>query len=226
MGWILIHSAVPLVVVGMIYGTLFDQDLRTFLPFLAVGLVVWGFLTSVVVEGGRAFVASEGYVKQIGLPVQVYVLRFFVSTSIAAAISLLTYVIVAAVYAVPVGWRTLWALVGLALLAATAFLLIVILAHLTVRFRGTPHAVAAGMQILFYVTPVIWPPELLRGRRLAWVLDVNPLYHLLEVVRQPLLSERPAMLVNYIVAGALVLTLTVAAGAVVRCYSRRIVYLL
>jgi ABC-type polysaccharide/polyol phosphate export permease len=224
-GWIFIHFAVPTLAVGVIYGHLFDQDLRSFLPFLTVGLVVWGFLTSAVAAGGQAFLASEGYIKQIGLPVQVYVFRCFVSTSTAAAISLLAYVIVAVVCAVPFGRGMLWAVVGFLLVGATAFFLIVIFAHLAVRFRDTPHAAAAGLHLLFYVTPVLWPPDLLRGR-LAWVIDANPLYHLLEVVRQPLLFARPAPLVNYVVAGAGILALALLAGTVVRRYARRIVYLL
>jgi ABC-type polysaccharide/polyol phosphate export permease len=225
-GWIFIQLAVTLVALGVVYGNLLGQDMRTFVPFLAVGLVLWGFITASVVEGSQAFVASEGYIKQIGLPIQVYVFRFFVSIAVAAAISLSSYVAVIALYAVPIGWGILWGIPGLLLVGAAAFWLVVIFAYLTVRFRDTAHLAATALQILFFVTPVIWPAEMLKGRSLQWVVNANPLYHLLEVARRPLLFSEPATAVNYLVGAGVVVGLGVVASLVVRLYSRRIVYLL
>jgi len=225
-GWLLVQLVVMILAVGVIYGSLLGQDLRTFLPFLTVGLVVWSFLTASIVEGGLALVASEGYIKQIGLSIHVYILRFFVSVSISGAINLVAYAIVAAVYRVPVGWGILWVIPGLVLLSLIGLLFMVIFAHLNARFRDTTHLAAVGMQVLFYITPVLWPAEMLRGRRLGWIVDVNPFYHLLEAIRQPLLSSRPATLENYLVGLALAASLGVVASGVVAFYSRRIVYLL
>lgn len=225
-GWILVQLVVMILAVGAVYGSLLDQDLRTFLPYLTVGLVVWGFLTATIVEGGSALVASEGYIKQIGLPVHVYILRFFVSASLAAGINLAAYAILAGVYRVPVGWGVLWAVPGLALLGLVGLFLMVAVAHLNARFRDTTPLAAVTMQVLFYVTPVLWPAEMLRGRRFAWVVEANPLYHLIEVVRRPLLASQPAALESYGVVLAAVAGLALMAGAVTAFYSRRIVYLL
>jgi ABC-type polysaccharide/polyol phosphate export permease len=225
-GWILVQLVVMILAVGAIYGSLLDQDLRKFLPYLTVGLVVWSFLTATIVEGGLALVASEGYIKQIGLPVHVYILRSFVSASLVVGINLAAFAVLAAVYRVPVGWGVLWAIPGFALLGLVGLFLMVVVAHLNARFRDTTHLAAVTLQVLFYVTPVLWPAEMLRGRRLAWVVEANPLYHLLEVVRQPLLASQPAALENYGVALAAVAGLAVLAGAVTTVYSRRIVYLL
>ena len=225
-GWIFIQLAATVAALGTVYGTLLGQDMRTFLPFLAVGLVLWGFITASVVEGSQAFVASEGYIKQIGLPIQVYVFRFFVSIAIAAAMSLSSYVVVVVLYAVPIGWGILWSIPGLILLGATGFWLVLIFAHLTARFRDTAHLAATALQILFFVTPVIWPPEMLKGRPLQWVVDANPFYHLLEVVRRPLLFSESATTANYLVGLGVVIGLGLVASLVAQLYSRRIVYLL
>lgn len=225
-GWILVQLVVTILAVGMVYGTLLGQDLRTFLPFLTVGLVVWSFLTAAIVEGGQALVASEGYIKQIGLPIHVYVLRFFVSISISGGINLVAYGIVATVYRVPVGWGILWVIPGLVLVGLVGLFLVIIFAHVNARFRDTTHLAGVGLQVLFYVTPVLWPAEMLRARPLAWIVDANPFYHLLEVIRQPLLWSRPATLENYIVGIVAAGCLGLAATAAVAFYSRRIVYVL
>jgi len=224
--WIFLNLGIMITAVGVIYGALLGQELRTFLPFLTVGLISWGYITSSVVEGGQAFIASEGYVKQIGLPLYVYVFRFFVSITTTAAISSLAYVVVAAVFRVGWRWGTLWVIPGIALLTLISLLLVTIFAYVTTRFRDAAYMAAAGLQVLFYVTPVLWPHRLLRERGLAWAVELNPLYHLLEVVRYPLLESEPAAPRNYAVGVALALALFVIAWWLARMLHRRIVYFL
>ena len=43
------------------------------------------------------------------------------------------------------------------------------------------------IQIAFFFTPVMWSPDILKQR--AWVAEYNPLYHLIEVVRAPVLGD-------------------------------------
>src|SRR5262249_31738487 len=59
-GWIFINLAVMLLAIGVVYGKLLGQDIAGFLPFLTVGVVAWGYLTSSILEGGNAFIVSEG----------------------------------------------------------------------------------------------------------------------------------------------------------------------
>lgn len=103
-GWIFLNLAIMILAVGIVYSNLLGQDLKKFLPFLTIGLVAWGYLTSSIIEGGNAFVVSEGYIKQIGLPIYVYVFRFFVSITITMLISLPAYLVVALIYSVPFRW--------------------------------------------------------------------------------------------------------------------------
>ena len=60
------------------------------------------------------------------------------------------------------------------------------------RFRDLTPAIASGMQILMFVTPVFWPPEML-GSRLAFIAQLNPFYHLVLILRDPLLGNVPPL---------------------------------
>jgi ABC-type polysaccharide/polyol phosphate export permease len=130
------------------------------------------------------------------------------------------------VYRVPVGWGALWAVPGFVLLGLIGLFLMTIFAYVNARFRDATHLAGVALQVLFYVTPVLWPAEMLRERRLGWVVGMNPLYHLLEIIRQPLLASRPATVENYVVALLLAVCLGGCATVVVVSYSRRVVYLL
>jgi ABC-type polysaccharide/polyol phosphate export permease len=137
------------------------------------------------------------------------------------------FVIVAVFYRLPVGPATLLAIPGLLLVMTTSLLLITIFAHLNARFRDVAHMATVGMQVLFYVTPVIFPASLLQHRRdLSLVIELNPLFHLLEVVRQPLLHSVAASWNSYAAVGGIILVLAATAAAVIAGFQRRIVFAL
>jgi ABC-type polysaccharide/polyol phosphate export permease len=225
--WIFVNLAVLVLSIGFIYANLLGQDPQHFIPYLTIGLITWGYLTNSIVDGGNAFINSEGYIKQISLPIYVYIFRFFVSISLTTLITLCAFVIVAVIYPVPLTPGTLFVVPGLLIVMTASLLLITIFAHLNARFRDVAHMAAVGMQVLFYVTPVIFPAELLRGRRgLSYVIELNPMFHVLEVVRQPLLSGHPAEWHSYVAAGLVIVVLGAVATAVVAIYQRRIVFAL
>jgi ABC-type polysaccharide/polyol phosphate export permease len=224
--WIFLSLGITITAIGYVYSHLLGQDLATFIPFLTAGLVVWGYLTASITEGGNAFVASEGYIKQIALPIYVYVFRFFVSVSLTAVFSLAAFFAVALLFGVRFSAGTLWVLPGLAILAVASLLLVLILAHVNARFRDAGTLAGVVMQVGFYVTPVIFPPELLLQRGRQAVVMLNPFYHLLEVVRRPLLGGVPADPANYLGSAAVLVVLAACGLALMRIYGRRIVFTL
>ena len=223
--WPFVNLAVMVLSIGFIYANLLGQPPQDFIPYLTIGMILWGYLTNSIVDGGNAFVHAEGYIKQISLPIYVYILRSFVSISLTTLITMCAFAIVAVIYWLPIGPGTLLAVPGLLMVMATSLLLITIFAHLNARFRDVAHMATVGMQVLFYVTPVIFPATLLRHRRdLALVIDLNPLYHLLEVVRQPLLHASAAAWQSYAAVSGVIVLLAIAAAVVIAAFQRRIVF--
>jgi|RhiMetdeSRZDD1v2_1073273.scaffolds.fasta_scaffold12523_7 homopolymeric O-antigen transport system permease protein len=224
--WIFLNLGVLIMAIGIIYGRLLGQSLHEFIPYLTAGLIIWGYLTTSITEGAHAFVNSEGYIKQISLPIYVYVFRCSVSVGLTTIISFAVFVVVALAYRIPVGAGTLWAVPGSALLVAISLMLICILAHLHARFRDIAPMASVGMQMAMYVTPIMFPGELLRRRGMSWVVDFNPLYHMVEIVRRPLVAAQPAAAIDYAASGLVFAALAVIAAAIVAYYRRRIVFVL
>jgi ABC-type polysaccharide/polyol phosphate export permease len=225
--WIFVNLAVMVLSIGFIYANLLGQPPREFIPYLTIGMILWTYLTNSIVDGGNAFIHAEGYIKQISLPIYVYIFRAFVSITATMLITMCAFVIVAIVYQSPVRFATLLAIPGLLMVMTTTLLLIAIFAHLNARFRDVAHMATVGMQVLFYVTPVIFPAALLRHRRdLSLVIELNPMYHLLEVVRQPLLNGVAAGWHSYAAVGLVIVVLGAAALAVIAAFERRIVFAL
>jgi ABC-type polysaccharide/polyol phosphate export permease len=70
------------------------------------------------------------------------------------------------------------------------------------RFRDLPQMVGSVLQVVFYLTPIMWLPKSLPANVSAYLLDFNPAYHLLEIVRAPLLGYPPSAM-NWAVSGLL-----------------------
>jgi ABC-2 type transport system permease protein len=85
--------------------------------------------------------------------------------------------------------------VGLLLLLLHGVWIGVVLSVLCARFRDIPPIVNNLVQVAFFFTPVMWSPEILKDR--GWVADFNPFYHLIEIVRAPVLG-RPVHLESWV----------------------------
>ena len=73
--WITASTGVLVAAMGPLYGTLLGQHTASYLPYLAVSLILWNFISSPINEAGTAFVSAETYIRQIPLPLSVYVFR-------------------------------------------------------------------------------------------------------------------------------------------------------
>ena len=60
---------------------------------------------------------------------------------------------------------------------------------ISARYRDVPPIVMSFVQVIFFVTPIFWPPEALG----IWMqaLPLNPLFAAVDVVRAPLLGSAP-----------------------------------
>ena len=214
--WLTISMAVVVSALGFLYSTLFQLSLDNYLPHLASGFLLWWFVQAMFTEGCNVFVGAEGSIKQVELPYSIHVYRLVWSNLIVLGHNAVVFVVVALIFAVPVGWHSLWILPGMCLFIVNAVWVCLLFAVIAARFRDVPPIVGSLIQLSFFMTPIIWKPEILQGR--SAYLDFNPFYHVLETVRSPLLGAVPD-LVNWTVSLAIMpvgLIVTAVAFAVSR----------
>lgn len=188
--WLTASMAVMVVALGVLYSQLFNQRIDEFLPFFCVGLLLWNLISSYLIEGGTLFTGSESYIKQIRLPYSMYVYRSSWAKLIIFAHNFVIYLGVLIYFQIWPGATSLLAVPGLVLVVLNGTIASLTIGIVSARFRDIPQIVASVVQILFFITPIFWKPESLKGH--AYVIDFNPFYHLLEIVRAPLLGNLPS----------------------------------
>lgn len=184
--WLTFSTAVMVVGLGLLYSTLLKLDLREYLPFLAVSLILWNMLAQIAGEACLTFTNAEAIIRQMRLPYTVHVLRIVFRNAIAAAHSLPLILLVFLFCGHLPGPEAALALPGLVLVATCAVAGAMLLGMLCARFRDIPPIVTNVMQLAFFMSPVLWKPELL-GEGQRWLV-LNPFYVVMEVVRGPLVE--------------------------------------
>jgi lipopolysaccharide transport system permease protein len=188
--WLTASMAIMIVALGGLYAGLFNTPIEDFVPFLCVGLLVWNLISSFLTEGGTLFTGSESYIKQIRLPYSVYVYRSTWSKLVTFFHNFIIYFAVLLYFQIWPGTVALLAIPGLIIIVVNGALASLSIGIISARFRDVPPLISSVVQIVFFVTPIFWKPEMLKGRE--YITDLNPFFHLLEVVRAPLLGSVPS----------------------------------
>lgn len=185
--WFTLSTAIMVGVLGALYSSILNQEVSKYLPFLAAGLVVWQFISSSVLEGCTVFIASSTLIKQIDLPLTVHVCRVVWRNFIILLHSLPIVIVALLIFGEEPTGEIFLLPFGLLLLLLNAVWISVVLGILCARYRDVLPIVSNFLQIAFFFTPVMWSPEILKDR--GWIAEYNPLYHLIEIVRAPILGN-------------------------------------
>ena len=219
--WLTLSMGLMIGGMGPLYSSLFGTELSKFFPFLALGIIFWGFFSSMVSDSCNAFIASANYLKQGYFPISLFVWRSMSRNLIVFVHQIVLYVPVA-----------IWAGISLkssVLLVIPAFILLLINAHalglllglICTRFRDVAQIVTSVMQMAMFLTPVFWLPESLPGR--AKYILWNPLAQMLDLLRAPLMGNVSPMYNWYGILGWTAFCV-VAAALLFAKYRRRVVY--
>lgn len=189
--WLTLNMAVFIGALGLIFGTLFQSEMHEFLPYLCAGIITWGFISTCLGDGCVTFTSSEGIILQVRMPLFTHVLRAIWRNIIIFAHNVVIFPVLMLILGRMVSFNMLWAIPGFLLICINMAWMMLILAILCARFRDMTQVVSNILQVLFYATPIMWMVKVLPDHVSRWFIDINPFFHLIELVRAPLLGHAP-----------------------------------
>lgn len=185
--WITISTGIMIIALGYVFGSLFGQDVVTFVPHVACGLIFWGLLNATLGEACTTFVEARGYVHNVPMPLSVHYYKIFFRNLIVWLHNMVIYFAILAFVIQDVSLNMLWFFPGFVIFCVFCFSVGLFCAVVSARFRDIPQLIMSVLQVLFLVTPVFWSTDALPDR--PAFIELNPLYHFLEIVRAPLLGK-------------------------------------
>jgi len=189
--WLTLSMGAMIGGMGPLYGRLLGQDVSSYLPLLAVGIVVWQLLAALINDGCNVFISAEQFIKQMKMPFFMHVMRMVARNAIVFAHNFVVVIIVFLFFPVQTQWWSVLALLGVLAALLNGIWIGALLGLLSARFRDIPQIVSSVVQIAFFLTPVMWTKNML-GRK-QWVAELNPFFHYLDVIRAPLLGQLPSI---------------------------------
>jgi lipopolysaccharide transport system permease protein len=188
--WATLSMAVVILVTGFVLSFLFQSPLERFLPYICISLILWNLLTGMVTEGSSTFIASAELILQVKRPLFTYLWQTLWRNLIVGAHTFLVFFVVAFAFGMFPRLTYLLEVPGLIVFLVNAAWMTVIAAIVSTRYRDMPQIVTNLFTVLFWLTPILYEPHQAVGF-MAKVVEYNPLYHVFEVARRPLLLELP-----------------------------------
>lgn len=201
LAWILLSYLMFVGAITIFFAGFSSVEQREFVMYVAIGYAAFTFLVGNIIDGCEVFHASAIWIKSTALPYSIYVYK-------SLARSVFTFVIqLAGAFALmlALGWRpgaeALFAIPALLLYLANGVWIQFVFGFVTTRFRDVSHLTNAITRILFFTTPILWVYAESSGL-MRTIADLNPLTHLIEVLRAPLLGH-PVSALSWAVVAAM-----------------------
>jgi len=191
--WSLLNPMIQLASYGLIFGFLYASPAlgseRSFVASLFCGLWPWWAFQEGTTRGLAAVADQAALLKKLPMPAEACVVAAVTSSFLLQMIGFALFLVLFATFGV-IAPRASWVLlpaimtlewlltIGLALLLAPLFLVV----------RDTAHLVTAVLTIGFFLSPVLYPTELL-PERLVSVANLNPMTALLGLYRFAALGD-------------------------------------
>ena len=226
-GWSLMHPIFMTFVFCAVFATLFKLDVRTYAPFLLVGLAFWNFVSGIAHQGCQCFINGEAYIRQQSAPMAIYPLRTTLACGFHFLIALVVAILLSFIFG---GVHNALALVylvpALVMLFLFGWCLALLCGVMNVLFQDTQHVIEILLQVLFYLTPIMYPPSMLAERRIGWIAGLNPLAGLVETLRRPILEGLPPSLSAVAMVSGLVIVMILLTAFTLSRLERRLVFYL
>lgn len=189
--WITISTGVMISMIAVIFGQALKAPVEEYLPYVASGMIFWSFISTSINEGSVAFNGSAGMIRQLDLSLSLYPTKVIVKNVLILCHNLLLLPIVLLIAEKPLTWFIVLIIPAFFFVLVNVFWITLILGVLCTRFRDLPPIVGSVVQVLFYLTPIIWMPGALNAKVSKFIVECNPLYYVVELLRAPILGYCP-----------------------------------
>jgi len=188
--WIVLTQFVMIGGIGLVFFTIFHRPLDQFLLFISASVLSWNLVSVTITTSTAAFTSQASLIQSFRMPLSIFPLQTVVYSFVVflhgLGIHLLLMLFLGASFA-----KLPFLVVSLAILLAILYPTTAVLGILGARFRDLGPLVGSIMYMAFLVTPIIWERTNIGGK-MAWIVDLNPFYYMIEIVRRPMLGTLPS----------------------------------
>lgn len=195
--WAVLQPLLMMVIFTFFFGRALNVPSQN-LPypvFVFSGLLIWNTFSSGLTNSAGSMVNNALIIKKIYFPRLIIPVSSILVALFDFLMALVLFIPLLVFYGTPVGWTAIWswplavALGAIATLGPGCWL-----AALNVKYRDFRYILPFLVQVLFFLSPVLYPVSMLSQPGLQYVLAASPMYAVVELFRYPLTGDFPAPL--------------------------------
>ncbi len=201
--WQTLGNLIAVVGFSVVWSTLLEQDLRTFVPSLAIGFIVWQLVAGAISESANTFSNESQIIRNVAMPLWFFVVRALARQVINFLHNIVLIIGVVLYYKISVNQADVWiSFLGVILTITNLAWIMFVFGILGARFKDIEYTINSVLPILFFVSPVLFRPDRLTvNLEIIWM---NPLSHFIEAVRAPILGDSVSTNSYLILVGMLI----------------------
>lgn len=198
--WSTLNAILLISTLTFIYSNFFNLDFTNYFLYLFCGFVIWWFIVDVINESSNLMIQNANLIKNTLISYEFIFQRLLFKNALVLLHSFL-FILCFILFKYQNVHSILQAIFGLILLSICLYFTVKTISIFSIRFRDLPFIISSLLSVFTFVTPIIYDPIILEGR--FFIAQFNPFFHLIEVVRSPLL-QRDVSLISYIFVTGLI----------------------
>jgi ABC-type polysaccharide/polyol phosphate export permease len=185
--WLVISTGIGVFGLGYMWCSILNLDKDTFIPTIAIGMIVWQLIAAALTEASTNFIKNSTTILNIQLPTLFFSLQITFKLFINLVHSFLILFFILFLFPENLNKYSWLSIIGFIFLFINTILYSQIIGYLGARYRDVEPLIIAVMPILFFMTPVVFRSK--NFENIAYFMKLNPISYFIDSIREPLLGH-------------------------------------
>lgn len=183
--WTLLNPLGMMLVMTIVFSQLF-QSVKGYPTYILSGLVAWTFFAQTTSSSMQQMVWGSALLHRIYMPRTVFAISSIGTGLVNLILSFIPLIIIMFITATPLRWSLLFLPIAIILLTAFSLGIGLLLSTIAIYFPDAAEMYQVALIAWMYLTPIIYPVEIIPDTYRYWLLHLNPMYYLIQIFRQPI----------------------------------------
>lgn len=221
--WLVLSIGIFVIAFGIIGSKLWGLETEQFMPFFASGYVTWILISNIISDSTTVLNNSSHTIKSINTPFFVFIISSVIKNFIIFFHHLIIFFLICFFLSYKINFNLLQIFPSIFLIFLIGVLFSFVWSIICSRFNDVTQLTTNILQIFFFLTPVFWPAERLSGKYFKLLVDLNPVYQVLNLVRSPLLGKS-LEIQNFVFIFAIIFILLITSIFIGNKYKKKIIF--
>ncbi len=201
--WTMLNPLGTTLILTFVFSTVFGGG-ASYAVYLLSGMVCWNFFAQGTADCMAQLIWGGSLLKRIYIPRTVFAVSSITTGLVNMVMAMVPLLIVMLVTGIYPSWSMLILPIPALFLACFALGVGLIMSTLAIFFADVTEMYGILLTAWFYLSPVLYPKNILPARY-AWVIELNPMFHLINLFRAPIYTGTIPSLSDFLLSGGIAL---------------------